>query len=144
VVALTDVTMCMFDAERLGELLGDTGLSHRAARSQALALRRAADRLTAIGARDARSNLLHFLLDLHDRLKPRNMTQADGFKMPLTQQHLAEAVGATVVHVHRTLRMLRHEGLLTLDRGRVVFHDMARLREIAGVPERTHEPEPLL
>jgi CRP-like cAMP-binding protein len=39
------------------------------------------------------------------------------FNIPLTQVQFGEVLGLSLVHVNRTLRALRHEGLLILNAG---------------------------
>jgi hypothetical protein len=44
----------------------------------------------------------------------------------------ADALGLTAIHVNRVLRHLREQKLLTLSKGSVKFHDLNRLRGLAG------------
>jgi DNA-binding transcriptional regulator LsrR (DeoR family) len=60
------------------------------------------------------------------------MGDRTGFDCPLTQYHLADALGLSAVHVNRVLRQLREGGLVTFQKGRVVFDDFERLKELAG------------
>jgi hypothetical protein len=48
-----------------------------------------------------------------------------------TQYLPADALGLTAIHVSRVLRQLRERELLTFRDGRVVFHDVVRLRHLA-------------
>ena len=41
-------------------------------------------------------------------------------------------LGLTAVHLNRVLRRLRERGLATFRDGRVAFHDLPRLRTLAG------------
>jgi CRP-like cAMP-binding protein len=76
--------------------------------------------------------MAHFLLELGARLKLVGMGDRRGFDCPLTQYHLADALGLSAVHVNRVLRQLREEGLVTFQKRRVVFNDFERLRDLAG------------
>ena len=53
------------------------------------------------------------------------------FPLALTQQDLGEACGLTSVHVNRTLRRLREEGLADFSRGKVTIMDLPRLSRVA-------------
>ncbi|MEO8244573.1 MAG: helix-turn-helix domain-containing protein, partial [bacterium] len=53
------------------------------------------------------------------------------FACPLTQYHLADALGLSAVHVNRTLRDLREDGLLTFKDGQVTIHDFDRVVDLA-------------
>jgi CRP-like cAMP-binding protein len=54
------------------------------------------------------------------------------FKCPLSQFVIADALGLTAIHVNRVLRQLREQELLTVRKGRVRIHDLARLRMLSG------------
>jgi hypothetical protein len=50
----------------------------------------------------------------------------------VNQYLLSDALGLTAIHLNRVLRQLRERKLLTFRDGRVVFHDLPRLRQLAG------------
>lgn len=52
--------------------------------------------------------------------------------MPLTQEQLADALGLTSVHVNRTIRELRDDGLLVTGSRTMALPDVAGLRRVAG------------
>jgi CRP-like cAMP-binding protein len=90
------------------------------------------EHLVNLGRRSAEERMAHFLLELGARLKLVGMGGRTGFDCPLTQYHLADALGLSAVHVNRVLRQLREGGLVTFQKGRVVFDDFERLKELAG------------
>jgi CRP-like cAMP-binding protein len=90
------------------------------------------EHLVNLGRRSAEERMAHFLLELGARLKLVAMGDQSGFDCPLTQYHLADALGLSAVHVNRVLRQLREEGLVTFQKHRVVFDDFKRLSEVAG------------
>ena len=55
-----------------------------------------------------------------------------GYDCPLSQYHLADALGLTAVHVNRVLRELREAGLLTFQRSRVTYGNYDALVQYAG------------
>ena len=75
--------------------------------------------------------MAHFLLELGTRLKLVGMADRTGFDCPLTQSHLADALGLSAVHVNRVLRALRNQGLVTFQKGRVSFDDFDGLVTLA-------------
>jgi len=101
------------------------------------------DRLTAsIGRLDAHARICVMLLDIHDRLRHRGLIARPSFNLPLTQEQIADHLGLTLVHVNRTLRRLREERIVLVDRQVVIIQDLERLREIAqGLPEPAEMPE---
>jgi CRP-like cAMP-binding protein len=92
--------------------------------------RRYAD-LVRLGRRSALQRLADLLLELHDRLDQIGMVDERGFHLPLTQEHLADALGLSTVHVNRSLKTLRLEGGATFRFNRVIQVDRARLAELA-------------
>ena len=103
------------------------------------------EHLVNIGRRDAGARLAHFLLELGARLALVGMGSRAGFDCPLTQYHLADALGLSAIHVNRVLRQLREDRLLTIRNGHVTFDNRLRLVEIAEFDEAYLDHEgPLL
>jgi CRP/FNR family transcriptional regulator, anaerobic regulatory protein len=101
------------------------------------------DRLAAsIGRLDAYARLCVLLLDIHDRLRQRELIGRPTFNLPLTQEQIADHLGLTLVHVNRTLRRLREEKIVLVERQVVIIQDLERLRELArGLPQSAEFPE---
>lgn len=103
---------------------------------------RASRLAVAIGRLDARTRICLFLLDIHDRLHRRELIGRPSFNLPLTQEQMADHLGLTVVHVNRTLRRMREEKLVILDRQVVIILDLDRLRALVrGLPQAVDLPE---
>ena len=133
VQAVTDVTFCSFDADRFHEVAATPGISRRIMMLQAHESSMIAERLTAVGACDARRNLAHLIASLHLRLLKLGLAQERGFRLPLSIQQIADCCGLTPVHVHRVLRGLREENIVALDCRKIEILDPAALRQIACV-----------
>lgn len=85
-----------------------------------------------LGRLDAVGRVAHFLCETCNRMDAVGRVAGGVFALPLTQQDLGEAVGLTSVHVNRTLRRLREEGLAEVGRGEAHILDgkkLARLGE---------------
>lgn len=127
-------------------------LDHRVAihvQSLSASARWRADRLAAsIGRLDAQARICVMLLDIHDRLRQRGLIIRPTFNLPLTQEQIADHLGLTLVHVNRTLRRMREEKLVLVERQVVIIMDLQRLRAAArGLPQagempRVFESEP--
>jgi CRP-like cAMP-binding protein len=89
------------------------------------------EHLIDIGRRNAAERVAHFLLELGSRLRLVGLGQASGYACPLTQYHLADALGLSAVHVNRVLRQLREAGLATFRDGQVRYDDFDRLVDFA-------------
>jgi len=90
------------------------------------------EHLIDLGRRSAAERMGHLLLELGARLRLVGLAERGGFACPLSQYLLADAMGLSAVHVNRVLRELREEGLVTFQRGRVVFDDYDALVEFAA------------
>ena len=90
------------------------------------------EHLVNLGRRSAEERLAHILLELGARLHLVGIGDKTGFACPLTQYHLADALGLSAVHVNRVLRHLREEGLVTFQKGHVSVNDFDGLVELAG------------
>lgn len=142
VFAASRVGYHLLGAAELRNLLADPGVSTFLL-AQAAEAHLRADRLAAsIGRLDARARLCVLLLDIHDRLRRRELITRGTFNLPLTQEQIADHLGLTLVHVNRTLRRLREEGIVLVDRQVVVIRDIARLQKLAqGLPQSAELPE---
>ena len=104
-----------------------TAILWAASRDEAMVV----EHLVGIGRRDADARMAHFLLELGSRLALVALADNEGYDCPLTQYHLADALGLSAIHVNRVLRQLRESGLVTFRDGHVTFHDLDRLAELA-------------
>jgi CRP-like cAMP-binding protein len=90
------------------------------------------EHLVDLGRRSSTERMAHFLLELGARLRLVGLGDRTGYLCPLSQYILADALGLSAVHVNRVLRELREEGLVTFQRGRVVFDDYDALVQFSG------------
>ena len=103
------------------------------------------EHLVGVGRREADARVGHFLLELASRLALVGMGGKQGYDCPLTQYHLADALGLSAVHVNRVLRQLREKGLVTFRDGRVTFENYRGLVDLAGYdPAYLDQTGPLL
>lgn len=118
-----------------------TAVLWAASRDEALVV----EHLVGIGRRDADARMAHFLLEMGARLALVGIGGKEGYACPLTQYHLADALGLTAIHVNRVLRLLRERGLVTFRNGRVTFHDLEGLVDFAEFdPAYLDQSGPLL
>jgi len=118
-----------------------TAILWAASRDEAMVV----EHLVGIGRRDADARMAHFLLELGSRLALVGIGSKKGYDCPLTQYHLADALGLSAIHVNRVLRQLREGGMVTFRDGQVTFRDYGRLVEIAEFdPAYLDQTGPLL
>ncbi|TYB84342.1 Crp/Fnr family transcriptional regulator [Oceaniovalibus sp. ACAM 378] len=133
IVSITDIKASQVTADDLYSTFGScprlaTSLLRAASMDKAIAV----ERLVSLGRRNAPERMAHFLLELGERLMVVGLATEKGYDCPLSQFHLADALGLSAVHVNRVLRDFREEGLLTFRAGRVVYHDIEKLVRFCG------------
>ena len=90
-----------------------------------------AEHLIDVGRRTALERVAHFLLELLIRLQAIGLADERTFRMPLTQELVADALGLSMPHVNRTLRQLREDRLVSVDGPNVVIEDIEGLTALA-------------
>jgi CRP-like cAMP-binding protein len=84
-----------------------------------------------VGRRSAYARIAHLLCEIWFRLKSVGLAHDFAFVLPLTQADLGDATGLSVVHVNRTIRQLREDGLIRVSKDRAVqLLDWQRLTEV--------------
>lgn len=85
----------------------------------------------SIARRPAIGRIAHLFLELQIRMSLVGRGDTQTFELPLTQPELGEIAGLTSVHINRTLKIMREQGLATFRKGRVELLDMDALRKVA-------------
>jgi CRP-like cAMP-binding protein len=135
VLALTDVSLCSFQRGALWELHRETpnmgfNITWLAAQEESLV----DDTLLSVGRRSAEERIAMLLILLYKRtaaLLPH--LNGQGIPFPLTQQHIADALGLSLVHTNKTLRKLERRGLHRIDDGRLFLLDPKALVKLADL-----------
>jgi CRP-like cAMP-binding protein len=96
-----------------------------------------AEHLIGVGRRSALERVAHFLLEMLTRLQAIGLADERSFRLPLTQEVLADALGLSVQYVNQTIRQLRQENLVTIERQQVTIHNLEALTALADF-ERTY------
>jgi CRP-like cAMP-binding protein len=141
IVAASPLTYRMLSAAKLRQLMANSQI---AARMLALAAETQwrADRLiSALSRMDAYERIASFLLNTYDRLRRAQLIARPRFALHLSQDQIGDHLGLTTVHVSRTLRRLRDDKVVLVDRQVVIILDVERLRAIAaGLSPTTAAP----
>jgi CRP/FNR family transcriptional regulator len=115
--------------DRLARLLRDVSWFYdRAVEALARERGEAERALTRMGQCKADERVAAVLIDFYNRLAANGLAAADEFMLDITQQHLADYVGLTVVHLNRTLTRLRSRGLISLSGHTVKLIDVSGLK----------------
>ncbi|MBT9493098.1 MAG: Crp/Fnr family transcriptional regulator [Paucibacter sp.] len=144
---LTDAVFCVFKRDSLWELHRRSptmgfNITWLTAHEESLV----DDTLLSVGRRSAEERIAMLLILLFKRAAA---LQADGgaagVPFPLTQQHVADGLGLSLVHTNKTLRKLERRGLHRIADGRLFMLDvkaMARTADLYG--DGRPPPRPLV
>ena len=145
VEAVTDTTLCAFSRDRLWELfhahpkLG-YDITWLAAREEKMVY----DNLVTAGRRNASERVAMLLMHLYRRAQRVGMERDGWVEFPFNQQHLADALGLSLVHTNKTLRKLQALGLYKLDAGWLRILEPHALETLGDYFERPMRPTPLI
>lgn len=144
VEALTDVTLCRHSRSKIWplyqnhpELAFDT--TWLTAKEESLV----DEVLLSVGRRTASERIAMLMVHLFRRAKPLGKSD-DVVNLPLTQQHIADALGLSLVHTNKTMRRLQQRGYFTFARQQLHMLDLTGLEALANYTEPAHKPRPLL
>lgn len=99
------------------------------------------DHLLAIGQDSGLGKVAFLLATLFRRGVRAGLVSRSVLPFPLTQRHVGDALGLSIVHVNRMLQQLQREGLIRLKRGRLEMLDETRLAAIGHLADRRDDPE---
>lgn len=139
--ALSPVTLCVFERGKLSRLFASYpelayDLTWIAAREERIL----DENLLSIGRRSALERAAYLLAFLYQRAEVLDLFGSSRVAIPVTQQHVADTLGLSIVHTNKTLKKLAERGLIRwADKGCNV-RDIEGLLAISGW-EGLHEPK---
>ncbi|BBO05828.1 MULTISPECIES: Crp/Fnr family transcriptional regulator [Bradyrhizobium] len=87
--------------------------------------------IARLGAQAALPKVAHLICELAARLEIVGLLKDACFQMPMTQRHVADACGLSIVHVNRTIQELRHRGLIAWEGNEIELLQPDELRRFA-------------
>ncbi len=144
--ALTECCFCVFPRQSILQMFErHPELASQIAWITARDMSLSHEYLVNIGRKNAKERMAYLFLDLYHRLCSQMNNQDNTIPFPMTQEDIADTIGLTLVHVNRTLRSLREDGLVKLAHHRLTILDYPTLAELAGFTRPIDEqPQPLL
>ncbi len=140
VEALSPVVLCLFQRDGLSELFKkQPGLSFDVTWLAAREERMLDEHLLSIGRRNATERAAYLVAFLHQRASAVGVTDNKQLLIPITQQHVADTLGLSIVHTNKTLRKLAERKLIRWHDRACEVLDVKGLMDIAGwegLPER--------
>ncbi len=145
VEAVTGVTLCTFPRDRLWELFHSQpklgyDITWLAAREEKMV----DDNLVTTGRRNAGERVAMLLMHLYRRADRVGMVRDGWAEFPFNQQHIADALGLSLVHTNKTMRQLQRLGLYKLDGGWLRILEPHALETLGDYFERPLQASPLL
>jgi CRP-like cAMP-binding protein len=133
VEALTAVQLCVFSRRQvwaLFERMPDIAyeVTWLGSREQSIV----DENLLSVGLRNAAERVAALIIGLYKRCRTLGLVDGDqSFEFPLSQQHIADALGLSLVHTNKTLARLRRLGLYSLRSGRLKLENPRVLARLA-------------
>lgn len=90
--------------------------------------------IVRLGQQNAYERLAHLLLEIRERLSAVDLVSGNSFQLPVTQDIIANALGLSLVHLSRTLRQMRSEGVIALRPGHIDILKPDVLAKAASFP----------
>ncbi len=143
VEALSTMLLCVFERDRLWDLYSNhPNLAYDVTWLAAREEQTLDEHLLSVGRRTALERLAYLLSFIFARAKARKMTKGGALALPLTQQHIADTLGLSLVHTNKTLKRLSTMGVVRWQDRRFEIIDEVKLAEIANwsVPEEPIRP----
>ncbi|MBO0718333.1 MAG: winged helix-turn-helix domain-containing protein, partial [Rhizobiales bacterium] len=100
--------------------------------------------LTSAGRRTAAERVAALMVALYKRSKALGLVAGETFAFPLTQQHIADALGLSLVHTNKTLARLRRLGMFKRANGMLTLTNPRVLESIGQSYEQEIPLRPLI
>lgn len=145
VQTLTEAAFCVFDAEEVERLaVRHPRVGLEIARIVAAEAALMEVHVASIGRRSGEARVAYLIAELYVRMRQRRMTDGLRCRVPLTQEHVADALGLSNVHVSRMLKAIADSGVARLDRGELTIFDLDGLKRRAEITTEIDFPRPSL
>ena len=145
VEALTDIELCVFPRARVWRIFQEMPelafqLSWLGAREEGMV----DDNLTAVGQLPAAERMSSIIVALYKRARGLGLVEDDAFDFPLRREHLADALGLSLVHTIKTWSALRKAGLFEQRGPRLRLRNPRISNRLALFFDQEGRPRPLL
>lgn len=145
VEALTDIELCVFPRARVWRLFQEMPelafqLTWLGAREEGMV----DDNLTAVGQLSAAERMSSMIIGLFKRAQGLDLVEDEAFDFPLRREHLADALGLSLVHTIKTWSALRKAGLFEQNGARLRVLNPRLSARVASYFEQERRPRPIL
>jgi len=145
VEALSPMLLCVFERERLKTLYSNHpdlafDVTWLASREEQML----DEHLLSVGRRSAIERAAYLLSFIEQRARAVKLLDGRRSRIPITQQHIADTLGLSIVHTNKTLRKLAARKLISWGDGGCEVLDAQGLLSIAGWEGLSERKRPLL
>ncbi len=145
VEALSPMLLCVFERDQLTELYREhPGLAYDITWLAAREERMLDENLLSVGRRSALERAAYLLAFIAARARGVGLDSRRRVQVPITQQHIADTLGLSLVHTNKTLRKLIQQDLIVWREGGCEVVDAEGLQALAGWEGLGDDRRPLL
>jgi len=133
VEALSPMLLCVFERDNLHELYRNhPGLAYDITWIASREERMLDENLLSIGRRSAIERAAYLIAFIGSRAKVVGLNGKQSLRIPITQQHIADTLGLSLVHTNKTIRRLMDRKLIVWRDGGCEVIDNEALKQLAG------------
>ena len=145
VEALTEVQLCLLPRRKVWSLFENMpelafDVTWLGSREESIV----DENLTSAGQRTAAERIAALIIQLYKRLNVLGMVVNGAMPFPLTQQHIADALGLSLVHTNKSLAKLRKLGMFSQSDGTLLLSNPKALESLAQYFDEEVGQRPLI
>lgn len=145
VEALTEVQLCLLPRRKVWSLFENMpelafDVTWLGSREESIV----DENLTSAGQRTAAERIAALIIQLYKRLDVLGMVINGAMPFPLTQQHIADALGLSLVHTNKSLAKLRKLGMFSQSNGTLLLSNPKAMESLAQYFDEEAARRPLI
>jgi CRP-like cAMP-binding protein len=143
--ALTQVELCLLPRQKIWKLFGKMPeLAYDVTWLGSHEESYVDENLMSVGRRSAAERIAALIIMLYKRADALDLVAHEKFSFPLSQQHIADALGLSLVHTNKTLARLRRLGMFTQANGSLTLKNPRVLERFALYFDKEVPQRPLI
>lgn len=145
VEALSSTVLCVFQRDQLDDLFTNhPGLAFDVTWLASREERMLDENLLSVGRRSALERAAYLVAFLYYRAKAVGLARTRGTMLPISQQHVADTLGLSIVHTNKTLKKLSAEKLIRWHDRACEVIDPEGLKQVASWAGPLERQRPLI
>jgi CRP-like cAMP-binding protein len=145
VEALTEVHLCLLPRRKVWSLFENMpelafDVSWLGSREESIV----DENLTSAGQRTAAERIAALIIQLYKRLNMLGLVANGAMPFPLTQQHIADTLGLSLVHTNKSLAKLRKLGMFSQSNGTLLLSNPKALESLSQYFDEEAAQRPLI